>query len=137
MRSDVERRIRRHGLTNVRLEGRLDSERLAECYRRATAVVMPSTHEGLPLVMLEAMATGAPVVRYGLPELRETGGDGIVTVEPRTPDALAAALRDLLADRERRERLSTAAAARAAAYTWPQVAVTVERLYQGVCGVTR
>jgi len=134
MRADVERRIRQLGLTNVVLEGRLDARRLAECYRRATAVVMPSTHEGQPLVMLEAMATGTPVVCYGLPELRETGGDAIVPVEPHTPAALAAALGDLLADDARRERLSAAAIARAAGYTWPAVAATVEGLYRQICG---
>lgn len=134
LRAEVARRIRDLSLTNVRLEGRLEGERLAECYRRATAVVMPSTHEGQPLVMLEAMATGAPVVCYGLPELRETGGDAIVAVEPRTPEALATALRELLADRSRRQRLSAAAVARASGYTWPQVAATVEDLYRRVCG---
>jgi glycosyltransferase involved in cell wall biosynthesis len=133
LRTAVERRIREQGLTNVRLEGRLGPERLAECYRRATAVVMPSSHEGQPLVMLEAMATGAPVVCYGLPELRETGADAIVPVEPHTPTALAAALADLLGDHPRRERLSAAASARAAAYTWPAVAATVDRLYQWIC----
>lgn len=134
MRAELERHIRVQGLTNVRLHGRLGPEDLAERYRRATAVVMPSSHEGQPLVMLEAMATGAPVVCYGLPELRETGGDAIVAVEPRTPAALAATLRDLLADRPRRERLSAAAAGRAGAYTWPAVAAEVEKLYQRVCG---
>jgi glycosyltransferase involved in cell wall biosynthesis len=133
LRPAVERRIAERGLTNVHLEGRLEPDRLAECYRRATAVVMPSSHEGQPLVMLEAMATGAPVVCYGLPELRETGGDAIVPVEPHTPSALAAALAGLLADRPRRERLSAAASARATAYTWPEVAATVDRLYQRIC----
>jgi glycosyltransferase involved in cell wall biosynthesis len=134
MRADLERRIRDQGLTNVRLHGRLGPKELAERYRRATAVVMPSSHEGQPLVMLEAMATGAPVVCYGLPELRETGGDAIVAVEPRTPAALATALQDLLTDRPRLERLSVAAAGRVGAYTWPAVAATVEKLYQRVCG---
>ena len=135
MRPAIERRIRELGLTGVVLEGRQDGPRLAEYYRRATAVVMPSTHEGLPLVMLEAMATGTPVVCYALPELCETGGDAIVAVEPRTPEALADALAGLLADRDRRERLSAASIARAAAFTWPQVAARVEELYRTVCRV--
>lgn len=132
MRAVVQRRIRELGLTNVRLEGRLGPRDLAACYRRATAVVMPSTHEGQPLVMLEAMATGTPVVCYGLPELRETGGDAIVPVEPHTPAALAAALDGLLADAGRRQALSAAATARAARYAWPVVAATVEELYRQI-----
>lgn len=134
LRADLERHLRDRGLTNVELHGRLGPEDVADRYRRATAVVMPSSHEGQPLVMLEAMATGAPVVCYGLPELRETGGDAIVAVEPRTPDALATALQELLTDRARRERLSAAAIGRAGAYTWPAVATAIERLYQRVCG---
>jgi glycosyltransferase involved in cell wall biosynthesis len=135
LRPELERRIREGGLTNVVLQGRQDGPRLAEFYRRATAVVMPSSHEGLPLVMLEAMATGAPVVAYGLPELRETGGDAIVAVDPQTPEALATELAALLADPARRERLSDAAVARVAAYTWPKVVDRVDELYRTVCRV--
>ena len=132
LRPQVEHRVAELGLTNVRLEGRLPPAELAHRYRRATAVVMPSTHEGLPLVLLEAMVTGAPVICSGLPELIETGGDAVVAVDPLTPVTLADAVRDLLADRSRRERLSFAARGRAARYTWPAVASAVEKLYERV-----
>lgn len=132
LRPQVEHRVAELGLTNVRLEGRLPPAELAHRYQRATAVVMPSTHEGLPLVLLEAMVTGAPVICSGLPELIETGGDAVVAVDPLTPVTLADAVRDLLADRSRRERLSFAARGRAASYTWPAVASAVEKLYERV-----
>ncbi len=130
----VERRIAALGLDNVVLAGRLGPDALADAYRRAAAVVMPSTHEGLPLVLLEAMATGAPVVCAALPELVEAGGGAVVGVPAPTPITLAAALRDLLADRPRRATLSAAAQRHAAAHTWAATAAAVDDLYRKVRG---
>jgi glycosyltransferase involved in cell wall biosynthesis len=132
LRAAVEARVGELGLPNVILEGRLGPAELADRYRRATILLMPSTHEGLPLVLLEAMMTGAPVICSALPELLETGADAIVPVGPLTARSLAAAVGDLLADAPRRERLSAAAQVRAAAYTWPAVAAAVDGLYQRV-----
>ncbi|HET9516267.1 MAG TPA: glycosyltransferase family 4 protein [Actinoplanes sp.] len=132
LRDAVERRIRESGLTNVVLEGRLGPIELAQRYRRATLVLMPSTHEGLPLVLLEAMATGAPVVCSDLPELVESGGDAVLAVRELTAASLAAAASALLADRPRREALSAAAERRAAGYTWPAVVAAVDELYRRV-----
>jgi glycosyltransferase involved in cell wall biosynthesis len=132
LREAVDGRIRELDLRNVVLQGRLDPAELADCYRRATLVLMPSTHEGLPLVLLEAMATGAPVVCSALPELVETGGDAVVAVAHLTARSLAEAVRDLLADQPRRERLSAAARHRAAGYTWSAVAAAVDDLYRHV-----
>jgi glycosyltransferase involved in cell wall biosynthesis len=128
----VERRVRELGLGNVRLEGRVGPAALARLYRRATAVLMPSTHEGLPLVLLEAMGTGAPVICSALPELVETGGDAVVRVSRPVPSLLADAARELLGDVERRRRLSAAAQERAARYSWPAVVEAVDELYHRV-----
>ncbi len=124
--------VSRLGLSNVRFEGRLSPVELAAAYRRATLVLMPSTHEGQPLVLLEAMATGAPVVCSALPELVETARDAALPVENPTPAALAAAVRTLLEDPARRRRLADAALRRIAAYSWPAVAAAVDELYDRV-----
>jgi glycosyltransferase involved in cell wall biosynthesis len=128
-RADVERRIAELGLSNVYVEGSLAAADLVRYYQRATAVLMPSSHEGLPLVLLEAMAAGAPVVCSALPELLETGGDAVVAVDPLDADRLASALRALLDEPERRDRLSRAARERAAGYAWPAVADAVDEVY--------
>jgi glycosyltransferase involved in cell wall biosynthesis len=134
LRDAVHRRIDELGLRNVVLEGRLTPAELAERYRRATMLLMPSTHEGLPLVLLEAMSTGAPVICSALPELVETGGDAVLALEPLTDRSLAEAIRGLLADRPRRDRLSAAAQFRASGFTWPAVEAAVDALYVRVRG---
>jgi glycosyltransferase involved in cell wall biosynthesis len=69
--------------------------------------VLPSLSEGLPLAMLEAMATGVPVVASkvgGIPDILTDGYNGLM-VEPRNPGALAEAILRLLRDDALRKRL--------------------------------
>jgi glycosyltransferase involved in cell wall biosynthesis len=78
-------------------------------------VVLPSWIEGLPLVVLEAMAHARPVVATsvgGSPELVADGETGLL-VPPRDPRALADAVRSLVADPERARRLGLAGRGRA------------------------
>jgi glycosyltransferase involved in cell wall biosynthesis len=121
-------------LSNVVFEGRRTPAEIAEAYARATVVVLPSTHEGMPLVLLEAMAAGAPVVASHLTEIIEAGGDAIITVDPVAPRALAEALGRLLDDAALQARLSDAGHRRASRYTWEAVTSTIDRLYAEVSG---
>lgn len=88
-----------------------------QAWASADVLVLASTNEGQPLVVLEALAAGVPVVAYDMPygprdTLARGGG---VLVADGDIDALAAALIDVLSDRERRAEL--AAEGRAAAAT--------------------
>ncbi len=56
----------------------LDRPELAECYRQATMIMVPSQSEGFGLPVIEAMACGAPVIASDIPVLRESGGNGAV-----------------------------------------------------------
>jgi glycosyltransferase involved in cell wall biosynthesis len=133
---DLTRVVSALGLADVDFTGRLDPPRLAEAYRRASVLVMPSTHEGLPLVLLEAMASGTPVVCSDLPELIETGADAVVPVEP-TPDALAGALHSVLTDPGYAARLSRAGLRRATAYSWDAMVDAVDGVYARALAVRR
>ena len=78
----------------------------------ADAFVQPSRSEGLPFALLEAMAHGLPVVCSDVGGVAEAvGGCGMI-VPPARPDALAAALRDLLGDDGTPRRLGDAGRAR-------------------------
>jgi glycosyltransferase involved in cell wall biosynthesis len=86
-------------------------------YRRAEAFVLPCItapdghHDGIPVVMMEAMASGVPVISSrisGIPELVEDGVNGILLPE-KNAKAVADAIKTLLADREMRSRFSAEA----------------------------
>jgi len=111
--------------------GWLGSPEKDELMRAAEVFVMPSRSEGLPMALLEAMAYGMAVVAAdvgGIPEVVETGVDGLL-VAPEDPDALAAALCELAADADLRERLGAAARRRAESLDAIEVADRLAALY--------
>lgn len=73
MRAELEARISQLGLQDrIHLTGWLDEDRVAEALRASTALILPSFAEGLPMVLMEAMASGRPVIATsiaGIPEL--------------------------------------------------------------------
>lgn len=84
--------------SQVRFLGRCDAARVRGLLKGAAALVVPSTYEGMPLVVLEAMEAGVPVVASrvsGIPEVVEDGRTGWL-VPPEDPRALAAALTEVL-----------------------------------------
>ena len=91
----------------VLLRGRVDREAMPALLRSADVVVCVPWYEPFGIVPLEAMACGVPVVATAVGGLIDTVVDGVtgVHVPPRDPAALAAALRELLADGARRAQL--------------------------------
>lgn len=110
---------------HVHLLGALDQGRVAALYRGALLVACPSRWEGLPLVCLEGMASGRPIVATavdGIPDAVRDGETGVL-VPPERPDALADALAGLLADPAARERLGKSGQRVVAEhFAWPMVA---------------
>lgn len=109
----------------VRFLGPLDAPRLASLYRGARVVAVPSRWEGLPLVCLEAMASGRPVVASrvdGIPDAVLDGETGFL-VPSSDSTALAEALASLIGDSTRADRLGAAGMERARKqFAWPIVA---------------
>jgi len=112
----------------ARLEGYVPTERLAELYRGAACLVQASRHEGFGLPVVEAMASGTPVVMVPDPALVEVAGDAAVIV-PETE--LAAGIRRALAEHD---TLSAAGIARAAKFTWEATARATVGLYLEAIG---
>ncbi len=98
-RPRLEQKVEVLGLTpHVRFAGRIDEARKADYYRIADAFAMPGRGEGFGIVYLEAMACGIPVLASVLDGSREAvkEGDLGMMVDPRDPQALRAALDELL-----------------------------------------
>lgn len=115
MRPALEARAAELGLDgSVEFLGAVGQEELHELYRGATLFCLPSFAEGVPVVLMEAMAMGVPVVTTriaGVPELVVDGSGGVL-VPPGRSDELAAALAALLADPERRRQIGAAGRAK-------------------------
>jgi len=103
------------------LERVADAE-LPALLRHARAFVHPSFAEGFGLPVLEAMASGVPVVASSTTALAELVGDAALTVAPEDPAAIAGAIERLLADADLRRRLSARGLEVAAAHRWDTAA---------------
>jgi glycosyltransferase involved in cell wall biosynthesis len=106
----------------------LTRDQLAELYRRATVVLVPSEAEGFGLPVIEAMACGAAVIASDIPTLREAGGDAAlyrpVADLPAWVDAV-----DLVLHRRDRIPSRDVRLAWAARFTWSEHARIIAEAY--------
>jgi len=106
------------------LRGYVEKAELAELYRGATCLVVPSRYEGFGLPVLEALASGTPVVAAPDRALIEVAGDAAVYAER---DDLAGAILHAV---ERREELRASGLARAALFSWAEAARRTVEVYR-------
>lgn len=108
-RRQLEQRIAARGLGDrITLTGAVGQSEVADCFREHDVFCLASVSEGLPVVLMEAMAAGLAVVTTritGVPELVTDGTSGLL-VPPARADALADALEALAQDGQLRDRLA-------------------------------
>jgi D-inositol-3-phosphate glycosyltransferase len=129
---EIRARLGIHDL--VTFLGAKDQQILPNYYAAAEMVVMPSHYESFGMVALEAMAMGTPVIASevgGLAHLVRHGYTGF-HVPSRNPEALAARLYDLLADKERRQELGRQARLYAQEYDWSIIARRMVEVYRSL-----
>jgi D-inositol-3-phosphate glycosyltransferase len=117
----------------VRLEPPCPQRELADWYRAATVVLVPSHSESFGLVALEAQACGTPVVAAAVGGLRTAVRDGYsgILVDGHDPVVYAKVLDGLLADPGRLAELSRGALRHASAFGWPATADRLIGVYTG------
>jgi glycosyltransferase involved in cell wall biosynthesis len=114
---------RRLEALGAELRGYVEKEELASLYRRAACLLFPTRYEGFGLPVVEAMASGTPVVATPDAAVREAAGDAALLAEPA---GFAAAVEQALADRE---RLVAAGLAQVRRFSWRETARQVKEVY--------
>jgi glycosyltransferase involved in cell wall biosynthesis len=129
--NEVRATIVRLGLEHhVRLEGYAVDEDLALWYNAATALVYPSVYEGWGMPVVEAMASGTPVLVSDVSSLPEAAGEAGMKLPPSEVEAWTEGLRRAIEDRAWREHATRQGLAHAAAFTWKQTARDHAACYQ-------
>jgi phosphatidylinositol alpha-mannosyltransferase len=126
------RKVEADGLQDVQFISWPATEMLARLYRTADVVCAPSTgFESFGMILVEAMASGCPLVASDIPGYREVVRHEVegLLVPPGDEEGLAAALLRLLADRELQERMGRNGQARAGLYGWNRVACDILAYY--------
>lgn len=136
LRAEIAALARRHGLAErVVFKGWVAREDLAAILRGADLFVLPSREEGMANAMMEAMASGLPVVATRIAGSSEVVVDGETGLLVPADDegALGRALETLVADPTMRERMGRAGRARAEAhYTWRAAAARWLRVIEAM-----
>jgi glycosyltransferase involved in cell wall biosynthesis len=115
----LERQIDGHGLRQqVRFLGYCPHDDLPALYRGAVGLVFPSLFEGFGIPVLEAMASGCPVVCSRSTSLPEIGGDAPLFIDPTDAEACADAMNRLLCQPDLRAELRTCGLRRAPQFSW-------------------
>ncbi len=118
----------------VRFLGPIPEAHLPALYSGARFFIFPSLYEGFGLPVLEAMACGTAVACSNTSSLPEVAGEAALFFDPRSPDEIAHAIRQLWEDAPLRETLASAGVKRASEFSWRQCAAQTLALYRQLAG---
>jgi len=134
LRSKLERQAEQLNIsTKVIFKGAVPHNEIAPIYRQADIFVLPSTNEGMSNSLLEAMASGLPIITTdtgGTAELVDES-NGII-VEKKDSQEIAHALSRLYHNRELTERMGQSSRRKAEKLSWTQMAESYLELYEKI-----
>ena len=123
--------VKKRNLTDyVVYVGKPSKETLVDLYNVADILVAPSLYEGFGITLLEAMASGTPVVTSNATSLPEVVGDAGIMVPPEAIEEITAAVRTLANSPDSRKELIDRGLERAKQFTWQSSAETVAQVYE-------
>ncbi|MCK4548806.1 MAG: glycosyltransferase family 4 protein [Candidatus Krumholzibacteria bacterium] len=128
------------GGAEIMAVGRVDAELLPRYYASADIFCAPATgRESFGIVLLEAMATGIPLVASDIPGFRQvvtSGKDGIL-VAPGSPEEIADAVTRIASDPAMTARMTAAGREKALTFDWSSVTATLEKSFRKILGVEK
>src|SRR6202140_3857416 len=139
--SETEERVRHYfssaAQNSIDVRPFIARAEMPELYAQHDIFVLPSLVEGMPLVLLEAMASGLGVVTpesSGMTDLVEDGHDGLLTI-PGDADSLTVAMSTLCGNSQLRHKLGCAAQEKMKRFTWKLSALRHEAVFRRAMGV--
>jgi glycosyltransferase involved in cell wall biosynthesis len=108
--------------SEILLPGSVPYEDLPALYQNARINIFASEAENCPNILLEALASGRPVLCSDRPPMPEFAGDAVAYFDPRSPAACASSLLELLDSAQRRSDLAQRATIRSRRYAWSEAA---------------
>jgi glycosyltransferase involved in cell wall biosynthesis len=124
-------RVRERFGPDVELVGHVDTNRLKELYRGATALLYPSLYEGFGLPILEAMACGTPVLTSTTGAAPEVAGEAAILVDPLDTVSIVEGISTISQESER-SRLRVMGMERALQFTWKKCIDGTTAVYRSV-----
>lgn len=129
--AELRRTLRRRSPARpVVVTGAVDEATLGGLYAGATVFAYPSLYEGFGVPVLEAMAAGVPVLTSAGGACAEVAGDAALLVDPRSVEAIAAALERLVRSEPERLACRDRGLQRERLYTWERTAALTAEVYQ-------
>ncbi len=124
------------GITrNVLFTEQLSDGDVRACFDEAAFFVFPSIAEGFGLPVIEAMASGCPVLTSDASSLSEIAGDAAVLVNPLDVGSIANGMIRLIRDEALRERLAVKGRRQASRFTWRDCARKTLEVYQEIMSI--
>lgn len=129
----LEAEVRRFNLRkDVEFKGYVGKYELAAYYRGADALIFPSFHEGFGIPIVEAMASGCPVVTSTTFSMPEIAGEAALLVDPYDVESLISVTHRLLTNRTLREEMIGLGLQRARRFSWNRCADETVAVYKEV-----
>ena len=114
----------------IKFLGYVPQEDLPALYSGAQVFVYPSLYEGFGLPILEAMACGCPVVTSNVSSMPEIAGEAAVLVNPEKVEDIARGIKEVIGDKEIRDKLVKKGIERAKQFSWEKTARETIKIYQ-------
>lgn len=129
---EVKQAIHQEGLSDViSLTGYIPDDELVNLYNAASALVLPSKHEGFGIPLLEAMACETPIIASDIPAFREVAGKAALFYgDPKDEDSLAEAMETVVSDSVLRQNLIEAGRLQVRNFSWERVAQEHVKAYE-------